>query len=471
VILTLLLSIFSFSLDTSAHINLELKVLASDTKATPFWMRSLQYGSVPMENPGLNLRVGMHRMYHWDKRYDWKYGVEMNAWGGQENTVFLTEAYVSGRRGGWELWAGRKKEVYGLGDTTLTSGFYAWSGNALPMPKVQLGTPGYLNIFNQWIGLKMTYAHGWFDNQGPLENVMLHQKSLYGRIGRPDSRLNLFGGLNHQVQWGGNRIVPLTTKRAINEYPSSLNAYFYVVTVLKNKNWVAADPNTTSDDTENQYGNHLGSIDIAAAYKTNWGRVLFYKQTAYEQGAVFNLTPADDGLTGLSVHVDDQHLIEGVLVEHLYTGNQGLYRSWIAKMFNTIDTHNGERIEYMYNGARSTGWWYQADEIGTPLIMRDTKTLQGGDRFTYNAVNVLYLGMRGHLSENTDWVFRGSRSFQTHLRPSRIPVPVFQQQSYSLRLNYVRNEQFRYAFEIAYDHGDRLEGSLGVAVSARYIIN
>jgi hypothetical protein len=234
---------------------------------------------------------------------------------------------------------------------------------------------------------------------------------------------------------------------------------------------VALDPNTTSDDTENQYGNHLGSIDIAAAYKTNWGRVLLYKQTAYEQGAVFNLTPADDGLTGLSVHVDDQHLIEGVLVEHLYTGNQGLYRSWIAKMFNTIDTHNGERIEYMYNGARSTGWWYQADEIGTPLIMRDTKTLQGGDRFTYNAVNVLYLGMRGHLSENTDWVFRGSRSFQTHLRPSRIPVPVFQQQSYSLRLNYLRNEQFRYAFEIAYDHGDRLEGSLGVAVSARYIIN
>ncbi|MDT8887887.1 capsule assembly Wzi family protein [Aquirufa sp. LEPPI-3A] len=469
-ILTFLLFIFSAPVDTNDHIDVELKALASDSKSTPFWMRSLQYGSVPLENPGLGTKISLSRSYNLLKRYDWKYGLEVNTWVGSQNTLFLTEAYISGRRGGWELWAGRKKEVYGLGDTTLTSGFYAWSGNALPMPKIQLGTPGYLNIFNQWIGLKMSYAHGYFDNRGPLENVMLHQKSLYGRIGRPDSRLNLFGGLNHQVQWGGNRIVPLTTKRAINVYPSSLNTYFYVVTVLKNKNWVAMDPNTTSDDTDNQYGNHLGSFDIAAEYKANWGRVLFYKQTAYEQGAAFNLTPADDGLTGLSVRLDGQHFVEGVLVEHLYTGNQGLYRSWIAKLFNTVDTHNGEKIEYMYNGARSTGWWYQADEIGTPLIMRDTKTLQGGNQFTYNAVNVIYLGMRGHITEDFDWVFRGSRSIQTHLRPSRNPVPTFQQQSYSLRVNRIQNERLTYSFHVSYDQGEMLAASLGFMVSARYQI-
>jgi len=51
-------------------------------------------------------------------------------------------------------------------------------------------------------------------------------------------------------------------------------------------------------------------------------------------------------LTGLSIHLEGQHLIEGLLIEHLYTGNQGLYRSWIAKLFNTVDTHFGERIEY-----------------------------------------------------------------------------------------------------------------------------
>lgn len=469
-ILALLITIFPISIDTSDHMSIALKTIASDTKATPFWMRSLQYGSVPMENIGVGARINLARSYDFDKRYDWKYGLELNAWAGQENNMFLTEAYISGRRGKWELWAGRKKEVYGLGDTTLTSGFYAWSGNALPMPKIQLGTPGYLNVLNKWIGLKMTWAHGWFDNRGPLENVMLHQKSLYGRIGKPDARLNLFGGLNHQVQWGGNRIVPLTTKRAINVYPGGWNTYFYVVTVLKNKNWVAVDPNTSSDDTENQYGNHLGSIDIAADYKTKWGGIMFYKQTAYEQGAVFNLTPADDGLTGLSICVKGRHFIEGFLLEHLYTGNQGLYRSWIAKLFNTVDSHFGERIEYMYNGARSTGWWYQADEIGTPLIIRDSKTIRGGNQFTFNAVNVIYVGLKGHLTEEMDWVFRGSRSSDTYLRPSKTIPPVYLQQSYSLRVNRTKNKRLRYSFEMAYDQGDLLPGSLGIMASAQYQI-
>lgn len=96
-------------IDTTAHIELEAKVLASDSKQTPFWMRSLKYGSVPMENPGIGLGVKMFRNYQPQKKYDWKYGLELNAWGGQQNTVILTEAFVSGRRGNWELWAGRKK--------------------------------------------------------------------------------------------------------------------------------------------------------------------------------------------------------------------------------------------------------------------------------------------------------------------------------------------------------------------------
>ncbi len=459
------------SMDTTAHIEVGARALVSDAKQTPFWMRSLQYGSVPMENPGLGLGVKMFRNYQVKKRYDWKYGLDLNAWGGKENTLFLTEAYISGRRGNWELWAGRRKEVYGLGDTTLTSGFYAWSGNALPLPKVQLGTPGYINLFKKWIGIQMTYSHGWFDNQGALEDVYLHQKSLYGRIGRPDSRINLFGGLNHQVQWGGRRKVALTTPRGINVYPAGWNTYFYVVTVLKNRNWVTVDANTTSDDTENQFGNHLGSIDLAATYRTAWGRIMFYKQTAYEQGAVFNLTPADDGLTGISFRMDGQHLIEGVLVEHLYTGNQGSYRSWIAKLFNTKDSHNGEKIEYMYNGARSTGWWYKQDEIGTPLIMRDSKTILGDTKFTYNAVNAIYLGMRGHINESTEWLMRASHSTNTHLRYSILPIPVMIQRSILVQVNHQRNDLLAYSFQFAYDQGDMLNGSLGILFAVKYKIN
>ena len=33
----------------------------------------------------------------------------------------------------------------------------------------------------------------------------LHQKSLYGRFGKPEWKLKLYGGFNHQVLWGNEK--------------------------------------------------------------------------------------------------------------------------------------------------------------------------------------------------------------------------------------------------------------------------
>ena len=146
--LSILLSLFTSIItpvDTSIHATVEAQAIVSDAGVTPLWIRSLQYGSVPMENPGLILRAWNGKGYNLKKKYDWKYEVEATGWTGKQNDFWLTQAYVSGRRGKWELWAGRRKEVYGLGDTTMTGGFYIWSGNAVPMPKIQLGTRDYLN--------------------------------------------------------------------------------------------------------------------------------------------------------------------------------------------------------------------------------------------------------------------------------------------------------------------------------------
>ncbi len=166
--LSILLTFFSsliVSPDTSIHTTVEAQAIVSDAGVTPFWIRSLQYGSVPVENPGLVLRAWNGKNYNLKKKYDWKYEVEATGWTGKQNDFWLTQAYLSGRWRKWELWAGRRKEVYGLGDTTMTSGFYAWSGNAVPMPKIQLGTRDYLNFAKGWLGVHMTYSVGWFDNQ------------------------------------------------------------------------------------------------------------------------------------------------------------------------------------------------------------------------------------------------------------------------------------------------------------------
>ena len=39
-----------------------------------------------------------------------------------------------------------------------------------------------------------------------LPGTYLHQKSLYGRFGKPGWKLKLYGGFNHQVLWGNEKV-------------------------------------------------------------------------------------------------------------------------------------------------------------------------------------------------------------------------------------------------------------------------
>jgi len=449
--------------DTTFRTDVNLAVYASDAGQTPFWQRSLRYGQVPIKNPGV---VAIFRHAKTDNYLDklgWKYEVEATAWGGKSNDVLLTQAYVAGRFKKWELWAGRRKEIIGLGDTSLTSGFYAWSGNATPMPKVQFGTRDYINIFKGWVGLHMTYSHGWFDNQGNTLNAYLHQKTLYGRIGKPNSFINVFGGINHNVSWGGESRVK--TGGEYDYYPSDLTAYFYVVTALKDRSIVKINQTLSYDDANNQFGNHLGSIDLALKLQPKWGQVLVYKQTPYETGRVASLTTFDDGITGISFRLKEKSFVDHIVLENIYTANQGTYISWLGKLLNIPDPHKSEIESYFNNGGRGS-FNYQGKGIGTPMIIIDSESLQGGDRtFTYNAVNSWYLGIGGQVSNSLLYQFR--LSYGTH---AKILGPGLKQLSSSIDVQKTLTNKLILQGSLAIDQGDRLPGNVGVRIGAKYII-
>ena len=128
----------------------EAGALVNSGLQTPYWLRTNQYGTVPLRGQFGTLRVGMSRDYRprpdsaakRKSRFDWGFGLNAIANVGPSPTgdnpaVMLPDAYVKLKFGRLELFGGDRREVYGLGDTTLTSGFIAWSGNALPFPKIQ----------------------------------------------------------------------------------------------------------------------------------------------------------------------------------------------------------------------------------------------------------------------------------------------------------------------------------------------
>ena len=111
----------------------------------PFWLRSNQYGSVPLDGASLNL-IGFARKDFEpgkEKLFDWGASFEGRANIGQGSNLTLIEGYGKVRLGIFELRAGRSKKITGLCDTTLTSGSWAISGNSLGIPEIELAVRDY----------------------------------------------------------------------------------------------------------------------------------------------------------------------------------------------------------------------------------------------------------------------------------------------------------------------------------------
>jgi hypothetical protein len=452
--------------DTTNHSSVELQAIASDVGATPFFLSRLQYGAIPLDNPGIVAIVRNGKNYNLKKKYDWKYQVQATGWAGKLNDFWLTEAYVSGRRGNWELWAGRRKEVYGLGDTAMTSGFYAWSGNAVPIPKIQFGTRDYVDFAKGHLGIFMTFAHGWLDNQGPVLDGFLHQKTLYGRIGRRNALINLFGGVNHQVMWAG--------RSGSTTYGTGLNTLFYVAVPIKDREEIKVDPNAPWYETNYQYGAHLGSIDFLLEIQPEWGNISIYKQTAWETGRIAKLITANDGITGISIHLKRTKLLQHIIFEYIYTANQGQYYSGLAKLLGMKDPHANE-IENNFNGTHG-GWHYMDRGIGTPLVVYDLESKgKNGYYFSLNAVKAYYIGFQGILLNELYWKLKAAYSLHTSPKFPGFPIREYDgfipQTSIGLQVSKNVFKNLNFQAEIGYDQGERVTNALGMKLGLKYVVN
>src|SRR5690606_19135619 len=208
------------------------------------WMRSNQFGSVPaagLSNSWIGSVYKTYKKPHDPNDFssvDWGLDVQTRINLAERTSAQLIEGAIKAKWWIFEGRAGRSKDVMGLnGDTTLSSGNFAVSGNALGIPKLEIRIPDYyrLPFWDGLISLKGNFAHGWVGSQLldhglfliPSEdyrvNTFYHQKSLYGRIGRGNGRLNLYGGINHQAYWGNE-------KQIYGNYfgLSSLESFYYV---------------------------------------------------------------------------------------------------------------------------------------------------------------------------------------------------------------------------------------------------
>ena len=430
----------------------EVGGLGSNMSQTPFWLRTNQYGIVPLGGSAGTIRATLFRNYQTmptpdsalarRSRFDWGFGVAVVGNTGpvtrldpnlnDARQVLWPELFAKVRFGQIELFAGRRREVYGLGDTTLTSGFVAWSGNAIPFPKIQLHTPGFVPIgwLRKAVAYRFGYAHGWFTS--PLTpGTRLHQKYLYVRLGKPAARFSVTGGLNHQVQWGGQAdYLRNTLFSATGQLPDSFPDYVSVV--LGKYPGDIENERFTDFDGTNRVGNHVGSIDVAFNLTNNRRDWLLYHQHIYEDASGLSFQNTPDGLTGLRwlnrkpVGRGRVQLIR-VVVEYLHTLNQS------GDTFDQRARFQG-RDNYFNHGQYADGWSYKGRTIGTPFVApRSTFTPAvnantGGGLFPNNRLVVGYVGAEMLIGRKITLLSRlaWSRNSGSYNQPY---IPVYEQLS------------------------------------------
>lgn len=368
---------FSQTLFSNIKYQAESGLYLSTSGKTPFLLRSNQYGIVPFESEFITLRGATYKEYdstsnqqNKQKKFGYGYGLNTVINIGKSNQILFPEVYMKVRYGAFEFYSGRRREIFGLVDTVLTSGSYIWSGNALPVPKIQVSVPHFTSIIGHGIlSIKGGYAHGWFGNQGDVKNYYLHQKWLYGRIGKPNWKIKFYGGFNHQVQWGGYPIKPYTEKqtgRLVTNYGNDFKTYLNVVTgvSLITKGGLTLD-GVPLNEAWNRSGNHLGTVDIATQINLKSVNLLIYRQSIYEDGSLFYLNNINDGLFGFSlVRRNVQKGITKVCIEYLNTTSQG---GKPEEQNDNIPQLRGND-NYFNNGIYTNGWTYKNNILGTPLM-------------------------------------------------------------------------------------------------------
>ena len=480
----------------------EAQAIITSGDQVPFWMKANRYGSIPLHGVSGSFLGRASKDYDSvatkgnnllkNKLFDWGFGFEGRMNAGVKADFQLIEAYGKVKSGIFQLKAGRSKDIMGLnGDTLLSSGNFAVSGNAFGIPKIEISIPSYytIPIFEGLFSFKGNFAHGWLGRKRILETILstsdkipfqildtytttyFHQKSFYGRFGKPGWKFKFYAGFNHQVYWGHEQDAFGKERFGLSNFET-----FYYVTIGKaygNKYF-----------PKSKIGNQLGSIDLAFEYKFDPFKVTIYRQNLYDVGALSKLANINDGLNGISFENNKKKNNSSIfrwnkiLLEFFYSMNQAGYPGTVTK--------SGDE-DYYNNSYYKDGWSYLQMGVGTPLITRkqDAKDGQAISRyeqyFINNRVKAYHLGITGELWDcsfltkatfSQNYGTFGTSSYgrstgdEHYPNTTNIFVPVHQFSLYLEGMKPIKNK-FDIGVATALDQGKLVYNSFGLSLKVK----
>jgi len=363
----------------------------SPSGALPFWLYANQYGTVAPSSANAGLRLQAHRSFTRDTGVDYAVGAELLGRLSDPSAAYVHELYGRLRYRSLQLTAGRREQVIGRIDTSLSLGGTTWGKNATPPPKVSLASDGYLSVpgTDGLLAVEGYLAHGWLESDRFVRDALLHEKSLYLRLRPPALPVTAHAGITHHAMWGG-------THPQRGPLPEGIEDWAFVATGRSKQ---------TDEGVRQANVNQLASYDFSleSTVRGVHGRV--YRQFYHEDLPSLLFRNPWDGLWGLSLRREDREaLVTGLLWEHLRMTRHN------AK-FSEGEERGSDK--YYHHSVYRGGWTYQGRTLGVPLITTPATTPRIDDRIPGIANSIVvahHLGLEGHVTPDLSYTLLGTYS-------------------------------------------------------------
>lgn len=445
------------------EIQFEVTGHAGSGAQMPFWMVSNQYGKYSLDKSGAMGSLKVFSEGDSTQTWNFAYGLEAVSRLDESSHLWLHQGWVElDYLELIRLRAGIKEETFGNEYSSLSTGSIIWSNNARPMPKLEIGTAGFIDVpfTNELFQIKGSLTHGWFESDRYVQGVWLHQKYVAART-QLDYPLNFYYAFYHFAQWGGEH--PFH-----GSLPNDLDSYQKIFFSRK------GDDDSPQSWQVNRFGNHVGSRHYGIDWEREQYDINFYFQDVYEDGSGRRMENYPDGLWGIvwKNKRKDAPLV-AVLYEYLQTTNQ-------SGPVHDIDLALRGDDNYFNHGVYRSGWTHHRLTIGTPFITSPlfNQNIQDPSNICIwnNRVRAHHFGAEGFMNADLSYRIMASYSKNEGLYASTINVPeVFRfegpryQWSWRTDLSYhFRKQNITAILSIAGDQGSMYGDNIGVMLGMRY---
>ncbi len=371
----------------------EISYAGSTEDTLPFWQTVNRFGVVDTESPSGLLRYAVALPHRDTRPFSYALGLDLVARAGENSSAFFQQFYGEARWRWLALSAGRREVTAGevhplsLGSMTL-------SANAAPITSVNLDVSRFVPVpgTSGFLSFKGRLSHGWMGGDRFVDDVWLHDKNLYVRLGMPDWPVEGRAGIMHYVMWGGR----LVRANSVDPLPSSFNDFLRVFFVQG-----APEDFMFQGEVTNVLGNSLGAYDFSLRLFGARMDVLLYRQFFLEDTVSLAFRNGWDGLWGVGLTFKNQRWIEELLWEHVNTKRQS------SKSDEPRGTDN-----YYNHGLYITGWTHRGRTLGMPLAFTDP----GFEGVINNIIVGHHVGIQGLLGQTVAYTafFTYSRNYGAH---------------------------------------------------------